>query len=161
MHRPSTPIGPFRTAGTTAPPTPPEALLRGVEELVELAPDLGWSEASGVAEALLDGLAHRMADASTDRQEPRELPLVVGAIGGPDRVPDHAACRATSARLRALAPLLSDDPRPWVRQGATVMVELGDLLDQLAERTRREALTVPDKGVVLRRLHALQRRLRT
>lgn len=136
------------------------ALLHAVDELAGLAPDLGWSEASGVTEALLDGLAHRLADAATDREEPRPLPLVVGAIGEPDRPPDHASCRAASARLRALSPLLTADPRPWASEGGTIMVELGDLLDHLAERTRRAALTGSDKGVVLRRLHALQRRLR-
>lgn len=146
---------------TEAPPqVPVEALLRAVEEVSSLAPDLGWSEASGVAEAVLDGVAHRLADAATAREEPTPLPLVVGAIGGPDRLPDHASCRAAAARLRTLAPLLEQRHTSWERRAGSVMADLGDLLDRIADRTRSGSLTFSDKGVALRRLHALQRSLR-
>ncbi|ANS78398.1 hypothetical protein SGUI_1002 [Serinicoccus hydrothermalis] len=138
----------------------PSALLRAAEEISGLAPDLGWAEASGMAEGLLDSVSHLLADAASGRDAPRPQPLVVGAIGGADRTPDHAGCRAAAARLRAHAPTLADHPRPWVATAAGVLDDLADLLDQVADRTRRGALGRSDKGVVLRRLHRSQQRLR-
>lgn len=140
----------------------PEVVLRAVEELHALAPDLGWAEASGLADALVDGLAQRCVDVAAGRAEPSTLPHVVGAIGGPDRPLDHASCRAAAARLRALAPALSEGPDPtaWAVETGAVMVDLADLLERLAHLARTRSLGAADKGVTLRRLHALQRRLR-
>ena len=159
--RPPGPAAPgMRATDRPAAPAPPPTLLRAADEVAGLAPDLGWSEASGLVEGLLDGLAHVLADAATDRDQPRPQPLVVGAIGGTDRTPDHASCRATAGRLRVLAVELARHPAPWAGEASGVMTDLGDLLDQVADRTRRGALTRADKGVVLRRLHGLHRRLR-
>ncbi|WP_298747802.1 hypothetical protein [uncultured Serinicoccus sp.] len=154
------PPGPTAARQRSGAGPAPATLLRAAEEVSALAPDLGWSEASGLVEALLDGVAHVLADAATDRDRPRPQPLVVGAIGGTDRLPDHAGCRAAAGRLRALSGELLPHPAPWVAEAATVMTELGDLLDRVADRTRSGALTRADKGVVLRRLHGLHRRWR-
>ena len=135
-------------------------LLQAVDEVAGLTPDLGWGEATTVVEALLDQLAHRLADAASGQEQPTELPLVVGAIGGADHTPDHASCRAVAARLRATAPLLTARHTGWERQAGETMVQLGDLLDQVADRTRRDRIRASDKGVVLRRLHVMQRALR-
>lgn len=157
MTRPPRHVDALPGQGSLAPAA---ALLRAVDEVAGLAPDLGWGEATTVAEALLDQLAHRLADAAAGQDEPTELPLVVGAIGGADHTPDHASCRAVAARLRATAPLLAARHTGWERQAASTMVQLGELLDQVADRTRRGRISVSDKGIVLRRLHALQRGLR-
>ncbi|KUG53660.1 hypothetical protein AVL62_02465 [Serinicoccus chungangensis] len=154
------PPGPTAARPPSGAVSRPAALLRAAEEVSLLAPDLGWSEASGLVEALLDGVAHVLADAATGLDRPRPQPLVVGAIGGADRVPDHAGCRAAAGRLRALAGEVLPHPAPWVTEAAGVMTELGDLLDRVADRTRSGTLTRADKGVVLRRLHGLHRRWR-
>ncbi|WP_134772698.1 hypothetical protein [Ornithinimicrobium flavum] len=137
------------------------AALHAADDLTALAPELGWAEATGLADALIDTLAHRLVDLAAGRHEPTTLPAVVGAIGGTDGEPDHASCRAAAARLRALAPLVrQQDGLGWAAPTADVMTSLADLLDQVAERSRRRPLTLTDKGVVLRRLHGLHRQLR-
>lgn len=141
----------------TAPRT--RALL-AADELQSMAPDLGWSEASSVAQGVLDVLAHRLVDLADDRPEPTVLPLVVGAIGGADQPLDHASCRAAAARLRSQAALLLTSAHGWAQTSGTVMVDLADLLDLAADRSRTRVLTRADKGVLLRRLHAMQRALR-
>ena len=137
------------------------AALLAADELTALAPDLGWAEASGLADGLIDALAHRCVDVAAGRLEPTPLPLVVGAIGGPDGPVDHASCRAAAARLRAAArvPALASH-LPWAAGAAQGMTELAELLDHVADRSRSRPLTLADKGVVLRRLHALHRQLR-
>lgn len=154
------PSGPTEAGPRAGDETGAATLLSAAQEVGGLAPDLGWSEASGLTEALLDGIAHVLADAADGRAEPRPQPLVVGAIGAADRLPDHAGCRAAAGRLRALARPLDAHPTGWASDTASVMTELGDLLDRVADRTRRGALSRADKSVVLRRLHSLQRRLR-
>lgn len=138
------------------------AVLRAADDLTALAPDLGWAEATGLADALVDALAHRCVDLAAGRGQPGPLPLVVGAIGGTDAAVDHASCRASAARLRALAPVVaaSPDAPSWAGVTASVMTDLADLLDQVADRSRRGRLTLVDKGVTLRRLHGLHRQLR-
>lgn len=140
------------------------AVLRAADDLTSLAPDLGWTEATGLTDALVDALAHRCVDLAADREEPTTLPLVVGAIGGADGPVDHASCRAAAARLRALVPVVearvaSDGPA-WGAGTAAVMADLADLLDQVAGRSRQRTLTRVDKGVTLRRLHGMHRQLR-
>lgn len=137
------------------------AAWRAAKELETLAPDLGWAEATGLADGLVDGLAHRCANLAAGRQEPTPLPLVAGAVGGPDRPADHASCRAAAARLRAASATLQEGhgDRGWALDAAQVARDLAELLDQVADRTRAGSLRVADKGVVLRRLHAAQRLL--
>lgn len=138
------------------------AVLRVADDLTALAPDLGWTEATALTDALVDALAHRCVDLATDREQPTTLPLVVGAIGGVDGTVDHASCRAAAARLRALAPVVaarSDGPA-WASGTASVMTDLADLLDHVAGRARQRPLTLVDKGVTLKRLHGLHRQLR-
>lgn len=138
------------------------AVLRAADDLTSLAPDLGWAEATGLADALVDALAHRCVDLAAGREQPGPLPLVVGAIGGADAAVDHASCRAAAARLRTLAPVVTAvaDAPPWAGATASVMTDLADLLDRVADRSRRGRLTLVDKGVTLRRLHDLHRQLR-
>ncbi|WP_151524301.1 hypothetical protein [Serinicoccus kebangsaanensis] len=154
------PAGDARGPATASGERDAAALLRGAEEVSGLAPDLGWSEASGLTEGLLDALAHLLADIASGRSAPRPQPVVVGAIGGADRAPDHAGCRAAAARLRAHAPVVSRRAHPCAAGAAAVMTDLADLLDQVADRSRRGALGGSDKGVVLRRLHRLHARVR-
>lgn len=140
------------------------ALLRAADELTALAPDLGWAEATGLTDALVDALAHRCVDLAADREEPSPLPVVVGAIGGADSPVDHASCRAAAARLRAVAPVVQAGSAAggpaWAVGTVTVLTDLADLLDHVAGRSRRRPLTLVDKGVVLRRLHGMHRQLR-
>lgn len=135
---------------------------RAARELEALAPDLGWPEATGLVDGLVDGLAHRCVDVAAGRDEPTPLPLVVGAIGGPDRAVDHASCRAAAARLRATAAGLrqAGADRAWALSAAAAATELAELLDHVADRARAGGLRPTEKGVVLRRLHAVQRQLR-
>lgn len=147
--------------GMPSPAATAAASLRAAEELTALAPGLGWAEATGLADALVDALAHRLVDLAAGRAEPTPLPLVVGAIGGPDDPVDHASCRAAAARLRAGARLpAAHGEVAWAPEVAEVMTELAELLDHLADLSRRRTPTRADKGVVLRRLHRLHGRLR-
>jgi hypothetical protein len=130
-----------------------------VEELQPVAPDLGWTEATALVDALVEALAHRLVDLGAGRAEPSPLPVVTGAVGGADAEPDHASCRAAAARLRRVAPVLLDGGPGYAGDAGAVMTDLADLLDRLADRTRRGRLQRSDKAVVLRRLHALRRRL--
>lgn len=144
-----------------SPPRSAPAALQAADDLTALAPELGWAEATGLADALVDTLAHRCVDVAAGREVPTVLPAVVGAIGGADAGVDHASCRAAAARLRAVAPTVAASAElAWAPGTAEVMTELADLLDGVADRARRRPLTLTDKGVVLRRLHALHRRLR-
>lgn len=134
---------------------------RAARELEALAPDLGWTEATGLVDGLVDGLAQRCADLAAGRAEPTPLPLVAGAIGGPDHAVDHASCRAAAARLRAAAGTLRQDggEHGWALEAARAAGDLAELLDHVADRTRTGSLRASDKSVVLRRLHAAQRLL--
>lgn len=139
-------------------------LLHAADDLTALAPDLGWAEATGLTDALVDALAHRCVDLAAGRGEPTTLPVVVGAIGGSDGPVDHASCRAAAARLGSIAPVVqaqvaSGGPA-WAAGTAAVMTDLADLLDQVAARSRQRPLTLADKGVALRRLHKMHRLLR-
>lgn len=144
-----------RTAGSVA-------ARRAARELETLAPDLGWAEATGLADGLVDVLAHRLTDLGAGRDRPAPLPVVAGALGGPDRPADHASCRAAAARLRAAATTLRQEGggRGWVLDAAQAAGDLAELLDHVADRTRAGGLRAADKGVVLRRMHAVQRLLR-
>lgn len=147
---------------TVVSPPGSTALWRAAQELEALAPDLGWPEATGLVDGLVDGLAHRCTDLASGRTEPTALPLVVGAIGGPERPTDHASCRAAAARLRVVAATLrgSAGDLGWGVRAADAAAELAELLDHVADRARTTGLRTGDKGVVLRRLHAVQRGLR-
>lgn len=138
------------------------AAWRAARELEGLTPDLGWAEATGLVDALVDGLTHRCVDLAAGRDEPTALPLVAGALGGPDVPVDHASCRAAAARLRAASATLRGEGagRSWAVGAAEVAEDLAELLDHVADRTRTGRLRPADKGVVLRRLHAAQRLLR-
>lgn len=143
-----------------APSAPSKgALLRAVEDLQGAAADLGWPEATGLADGLVDALAHLLADLAGGAGTPSQQPAVVGAIGGGDRPPDHASCRAAAAALRRVAPVLLGGGPGWAEGGGEVALDLADLLDQVADRGRAGRLAPAHKGVVLRRLHHLQRRL--
>lgn len=144
---------------TRAPDAPLTAALLAVEDLQGSAADLGWPEVTGLADALVDALSHLLVDLAGGASRPTPRPLVVGAIGGPPRPVDHASCRAAAASLRRVAPLLLDGSPAWAPEAGTVAVELADLVDHAADLARSGRLTPAHKGVVLRRLHALQRRL--
>lgn len=143
-----------------APPAPSRgALLRAVEDLQGAAADLGWPEATGLADGLVDALAHLLVDLADGADAPSPQPVVVGAIGGAARPVDHASCRAAAATLRRVAPVLLGGGPGWAAAGGEVALELADLLDQVADRGRTGRISPSSKGVVLRRLHHLQRRL--
>ena len=147
--------------GTRSParPAPPRGeVLRAVDDLQGAAADLGWDEATGLADALVDALSHLLVDLADGSAAPTPQPLVVGAIGGAARAVDHASCRAAAATLRRVAPVLGDGP-PWAAEAAGVALELAELFDKVAEDGRSGRVPPGHKGVVLRRLHALQRRL--
>lgn len=149
-------------SGTRSPARPALArseVLGAVDDLQGAAADLGWPEATGLADALVDALSHLLVDLADGASTPGPRPLVVGAIGGPDRPVDHASCRAAAATLRRVAPVLLGGRPAWSAAAGDVALDLAALLDQVADRGRSRRLTTSSKGVVLRRLHALQRRL--
>lgn len=130
-----------------------------VEDLQTATADLGWPEASALADALVDGVCHLLVDLGSGRARPTQHPAVVGAIGGPGGRLDHASCRVAAASLRrAGAALLGGQPA-WAREGGDVALCLADLVERCVERDRAGRLRPTDKGPVLRELHALQRRL--
>ncbi|MFK5633014.1 hypothetical protein [Ornithinimicrobium sp. LYQ103] len=153
-----TPSGgpPSPTRPTDAPLAAP---LLAVEDLQGSAADLGWPEVTGLADALVDALSHLLVDLAEGAKLPTPRPHVVGAIGGPARPVDHASCRAAAASLRRVAPLLLDGDPAWAPPAGAVAVDLADLVDHTADLARSGRLATAHKGVVLRRLHALQRRL--
>ncbi len=140
-------------------PLPRAQVLRSVDDLQGAAPDLGWPEATGLVDGLVDALAHLLVDVADGAARPGRQPLVVGAIGGPERPLDHASCRAAAATLRRVAPVLLDGGPSWAAAGADVALELADLLDRTADHARAARVPPGAKSVLLRRLHALQRRL--
>ncbi|GGK67316.1 hypothetical protein [Ornithinimicrobium pekingense] len=146
-------------ARSPARPAPPRGeVLRAVDDLQGAAADLGWAEATGLADGLVDALSHLLVDLADGSSSPTPQPLVVGAIGGPARPVDHASCRAAAAALRRVAPVLDAGP-PWGAEAARVALELADLFDRVADDGRSGRVPPGHKGVVLRRLHGLQRRL--
>lgn len=132
--------------------------LLAVEELQAAAADLGWPEATGLCDGLVDALAHLLVDVADGAPRPSPRPTVLGAIGGPARPVDHASCRAAAAALRRAAPAFADGPA-WADGAGAVCADLASLLDQVADLDRGGRLTLAHKGVVLRRMHVLQRRL--
>lgn len=149
-------------SGSRAPARPGPsraAVLRAVEDLQGAAPDLGWPEATGLADGLVDALSHLLVDLADGSASPSPRPLVVGAVGDVPRPLDHASCRAAAATLRRVAPVLLDGGPSWAPGAGEVGLELAALLDQLADHERGGRVSPSTKGVVLRRLHALQRRL--
>ncbi|WP_161600196.1 hypothetical protein [Serinicoccus marinus] len=159
----SVPRWPSDPADVTAPApvdADPGRLLRAAEEISGLAPDLGWAEASGLTEGVLDAVSHLLADAASGRDTPR-----------PSRSSSAPSVPPTASRTTPAAGLprhgSEPTPPPWATTRspgspprAGVLDEVAALLDQVADRTRRGVLGPGDKGVVLRRLHRCQRRLR-
>lgn len=137
----------------------PTAVLLAVEDLQDATADLGWPEATGLCDGLVDALAHLLVDLADGSELPSPRPTVVGAIGGPTRPLDHASCRAAAAALRRVAPTFGAAGPPWAEGAGQVCTDLADLVDRVADLGRSGRLTPSSKGVVLRRLHALQRRL--
>jgi hypothetical protein len=134
-------------------------VLRALDDLQGAGADLGWAEATGLADGLVDTLSHLLVDLADGAAIPSPQPLVVGAIGGEARQVDHASCRAAAATLRRVAPVLVDGGPRWAEEAGQVAIQLADLFDQVADRGRSGAVPPSLKGVVLRRLHALGRRL--
>lgn len=159
--------------------TATEATLRAdrlalVEELTTLAPELGWPEATELADAVVEALAHRVLDLDVEPEAIHVVPVLdaAGRRGGSGDAPvgtEHASCRAAAARLRELAPRLDraverytvpGPGRAWAPALGTTARELADLLDRAAERARTGQVGSSAKAVVLRRLHGLLRGLR-
>lgn len=130
-----------------------------VDDLQSTAADLGWSQANGLVDALIDNLAHLLVDAAAQRPQPAPHPQVVGAIGGPDGALDHASCRTAVAALRRSGAALLAGPTCWAREAGGVALDLADLLEECVEQERRRVVRPGVKGVVVRRLRSLQRRL--
>lgn len=137
----------------------PSTALAAVDDLQGEGADLGWPEATGLADSLVDALSHLLVDLGAGHSSPTPRPAVVGAIGGPAGPLDHASCRTAAAALRRAGGLLVEGGQPWTQEAAAVAMELADLLDRCAELARSGRLPERSKGVVLRRLRGLQRRL--
>lgn len=152
------PRPPLATADDAAARTAAVALAQ-VEDLQAAAADLGWPEATGLADALVDALSHLLVDLGEGRGAPTPRPVVVGAIGGPSRPIDHASCRVATAALRRAGSTLLDGDPAWSREAGEVALDLADLLEQCAEAARAERVVSADKGALLRRLGGLRRRL--
>lgn len=133
--------------------------LAAVEDLQGTSADLGWPEATALADALVDTLAHLLVDVGSGRAAPSPRPAVVGAIGGPPGSLDHASCRGASAALRRAGAALALAGPPWAAEAADVALDLADLLQTCADQARTGRLRENQKGVVLRALRAQQRRL--
>jgi hypothetical protein len=132
-----------------------------VEDLQGTGADLGWPEATGLVDAIVDALCHLLVDLGQGQPSPTPRPAVVGAIGGVPRPLDHASCRAASASLRrAGSALLGSDGPGWARDAGEVALDLAALLERCVERDRAGRLRPLSKSVVQRELHGLQRRLR-
>lgn len=164
------------------------AVARAVEDVQGACPDLGWDEATSLVHLLVDGLAHRLvqlvdagvdgyaatppagsaatspggyaaAPAANAHEPAASAGSSVRRSAAADHQADHASCRAAAATLRRTAPTFTDAlGQPGDQEAADVATELADLLDRVADLTRTRRLTPSDKGVVLRRLHTLQRR---
>lgn len=141
-------------------PSRARAALSALDDLQGAAADLGWDEATGLVDSVVDDLAHLLVDLADGATAPTARPVVVGAIGGPARPVDHASCRSAAASLRRVSTVLRDGGTPWAPEAGAVALDLSELLDQLADRHRSGRLAPSHKSVVLRRIHALQRRLR-
>lgn len=156
---------PSRAAG--APPgrvadgSTRRAAVRAVEDLQGAAPDLGWPEATGLADGLVDALSHLLVDLADGAPRPSPQPLVVGAIGGAPHPVDHASCRAAAAALRRATAVLDAGAPTWGPQAGQIATALADLLEHAADRERAGRTQPGDKSVLLRRLHELHRRLRS
>ncbi len=136
------------------------AALAALDDLHDAAADLGWDEATGLVDALVDHLAHLLVDLADGATTPTRRPVVVGAIGGPARPVDHASCRTAAAALRRVERVLRAGAPGWAPAAGDVALDLSELLDQVADRHRTGRLTPSDKSVVLRRVNVLARRLR-
>lgn len=149
------------TPAATATTLVRDAALAAVEDLQRVAPDLGWGEATGLADGVVDALSHLLVDLADGATTPTARPLVVGAIAGPAAAPDHASCRSAAATLRRVAPVLRRGAAElaWAAEAGEVALDLAELLDQVADQARSGRLALAHKGVVVRRLHVLQRRL--
>lgn len=136
------------------------AALAAVEDLQGESADLGWPEASSLGDALVDALAHLLVDLASGAVSPSAQPTVVGAIGGMPRSLDHASCRACAGSLRRAASVFTQASAAWAPPAGEVALDLADLLDHAADLERGGRLTLGHKGVVLRKLQSLGRRLR-
>lgn len=130
-----------------------------VEDLQGTTADLGWPEATALADALVDGLSHVLVDLASGRPRPTSHPAVVGAVGGPPAPLEHASCRVATAALRRAGAVLLEAGPAWATEGGDVALSLADLVERCAERERAGRLRPTDKGPVLRELRGLQRRL--
>lgn len=138
-------------------------LVAAVEDLQEHGPDLGWPEASSLADALIDTLSHLLVDLAAGAATPSPRPQVIGALGAGEGALDAASCRATAASLRRAGRLMTEAARPggssWAGAAGEVALDLADLLETTAAQGRAGRLAPMHKGPVLRRLHGLRRRL--
>ncbi|GAA5161100.1 hypothetical protein [Ornithinimicrobium tianjinense] len=142
------------------PTTPTSAAVAAlVDDLQGTAADLGWSQANGLVDALIDSLAHLLVDAAAQRPQPGPHPQVVGAIGGPDGPLDHASCRTASSALRRTGAALLRGSTSWAPGAGEVALDLADLLEECVEQERLRRLRPGAKSVVVRRLLSFQRRL--
>lgn len=136
--------------------------LAVLEDLQDQGPDLGWAEANNLADALLDHLSHLLVDVAADAHAPSARPEVIGSVGGSDGALDAASCRATASSLRRAGAVLVEAAGPasaWAGGAGEVALDLADLLEHTASSSRQGQLRSHHRGPVVRRLHALHRRL--
>lgn len=135
--------------------------LAALDDLQDAAADLGWDEATGLVDALVDDLGHLLVDLAEGAPSPTPRPTVVGAIGGPVRAVDHASCRVAAAALRRVSLVFAAGGTSWAPVAGTVAEELAGLLLQVAETRRGGQLPPSARGVVVGRVSAWSRRLRS
>lgn len=157
MDRP--PPGVDVTPGTRA--TSRAEALAALDDLQEAAADLGWDEATGLVDALVDELGHLLVDLAEGAPTPTPRPDVVGAIGGPTRAVDHASCRVAAAALRRVSAVFATGGTPWAPAAGVIADELAGLLLKVADQPRGGHLPPSARGVVVRRVSAWRRRLRS
>lgn len=143
------------------PSAPRAAALAALDDLQDAAADLGLDEATGLVDALVDDLGHLLVDLAQDAAAPTPRPLVVGAIGGQERPVDHASCRVAAAALGRVSGVLAAGAPSWAPPAGVVAEQLAALLIQVADTPRGGQLSPSARGVVVRRVNTLSRRLRS
>ncbi|AXH95813.1 hypothetical protein [Ornithinimicrobium avium] len=153
--QPGTGVAPARPAASRA------AALAALDDLQDAAADLGMDEATGLVDAVVDDLGHLLVDLAEGSSAPTPRPRVVGAIGGPARPVDHASCRVAAAALGRVSAVLAAGAPVWAPPAGVVAEKLADLLIQVADTPRGGQLSPSARGLVVRRVNALSRRLRS
>lgn len=162
MDRPQPGAGLAPAPRAAAPRTASRAeVLAALDDLQDAAADLGWDEATGLVDGLVDDLGHLLVDLAEGAAAPTHRPRVIGAIGGPTRPVDHASCRVAAAALGRVSTVFATGGTSWAPGAAKVADELAGLLLTVADTPRGGHLPPSARGVVVRRVNTWARHLRS